>query len=326
MKNITTYITEHLEQLITESFNCDIFKKLDAQFKQLKSDIKKLYEDDPSWAPNTSGINFRNYIAYAHRNNINWDKITNDDVEEYAGSDKKAATKIRKMLRKSDNKPDIYLAFAENDKGILYAAADSRGMIIHLPYIHNNYLENRYRDPIYNVLQYKAVEIFTRAKTIYFIKLNNYVIKQTDANNPNNRREARTGMILQGDMDFYREIAEANLKRYQKELDSRHAKQMNSRYLDDYRELLNKCVDVAKDIADNPEKYSTKTYEFSYLMDAVTASTKYMREHISQKTQTATKTGWSDMNDVKSSFGKFFKSMKDISRKLDLIQKAVASA
>ena len=101
---------------------------------------------------------------------------------------------------------------------------------------------------------------------------------------------------------------------------------MNSRYLDDYRELLNKCVDVAKDIADNPEKYSTKTYEFSYLMDAVTASTKYMREHISQKTQTATKTGWSDMNDVKSSFGKFFKSMKDISRKLDLIQKAVASA
>lgn len=326
MKNITTYITEHLEQIITESFNCDIFKKLAAQFKQLKLDVKKLYEDDPKYAPNTSGINFKNYIAYTHRNNINWDKISNDDVEEYAGNDKEAEKKIKKMLRKSDNKTDIYLAFAENDKGILYAAADSNGTFIHLPYIKNNYLENRRSSPIYNVLQYKAVEIFTRAKTIYFIKLNNYVIKQTDANNPQNRRVARTGMILQGDMDFYHELAEANLKRYQKELDSRHAKQMNSRYLDEYRELLNKCVDVAKDIADNPEKYKAKTYEFSYLMDSVTASSKYVSDYITQKTQTVTKTGWSDMNDVKSSFGNFFKSMKDISRRLDSIQKAVASA
>lgn len=236
------------------------------------------------------------------------------------------------MIRKGNTEVEPALAFAENKDGDIYAAIDKYGSFIRLPYIEKNPYSSKRIANQYDfwaqrgTKQYHVIDVFSNAAKIYYVKLTNYIIGRGDKNDSVERRIAKQGIILQGDNNFYLELAKANRERYRKEVEAIKAKKNDkSKTFDAFNDLFTECVDLAKDVAANPEKYKSHLYEFSDVVESMSKITRQMGNVASSIARTANKERWTSIKEVDNYAKMLDNAVVGFKKQIEGIRAAVAA-
>ena len=266
MRNLNEFISEELlinemimidAIIINESLNCKILKELAAQlYKGKKEEQEKLdkeYEEDKkkySWAYKNSASNkcFREIFG---NEDILWDKITDDDIEEYpATEDEKEQKKIDKKCReviKGNNKiliarnKDGEFCYFVNCWGSVYNLKANVGWHTH----QGSNISSNGRGK--SIPQYEKLEKL-QGKTIY-------IIDCSSSERSKIRRQRnldKSGMIL-FDAESLRKIAEKNIERYKEIIRKNKANRVdNDDLLKEIKKVINKTAEFATMVAKDP--------------------------------------------------------------------------
>ena len=131
---------------------------------------------------------------------------------------------------------------------------------------------------------------------------------------------------MQGDNNFYLELAKANRERYRKEVEAIKAKKNDkSKTFDAFNDLFTECVDLAKDVAANPEKYKSHLYEFSDVVESMSKITRQMGNVASSIARTANKERWTSIKEVDNYAKMLDNAVVGFKKQIEGIRAAVAA-
>lgn len=215
---------------------------------------------------NKNDLSFANLFG---RYNVEWDQITESDwetIEDYE--------RARKMIRKITTRGKSYIATLalvtdENGKDIKYLITPS--LFVDFKYGKSvyDYETGQYKfverpETSYNEKQYNIVDSIVDGCITYVLDASKYMgarSKQME------RTNSRSGMVLQGDERYYKELAQKNIERYKKIVAQNKAERIAQKdnLSQEVQEILNKILELNMKIVSNPVKYADCEYNVRYL-------------------------------------------------------------
>ena len=302
MKSLSQYIYESLnigEQQINESFKCSILQKLDMQYKENYSHSKKEFGYSMFGT-----YNFSKNIA-SRIIGVNWDKIENSAVTTYEGGTLKDGVKeFRKILR-ANYSGNNKIMILEGSEGKMYAYGETFwNSFAFIPYSYYRPYNDSWEVSVksygstHKMKQYEIMNYVEQASKIYSIDLTDYIIQSGDKNDKNKRFQDKNGIVY-STVEYYKNIAEGNRKRYREELASRRSyKKANKKLLDDIKELTDRSLFISNDILEYPNEYADVLYRYQIAMEGLTAVMKYSAEYTKAVASNVNKKNYGEPIDI----------------------------
>lgn len=277
MIHINEYITEafQVKEVVNEMLDeIDIDILLESfkssTFQAIVDQTNKLIAKDKEEAKERGYSFWNKYRSFKQlfgRESIAWDKITDDMMKEGSKSDEKCMTDLKKQIRKlardtSEYGGAVIVLLNDNEKD-----EDKKyiGMIIVNSWgqLECKSLLSAYRNEIFKVTK---LDDYLTQKFLYCFLTDD--IRTWDKERE--RSNSREGMIMPGDKDQYKKIAEQNRERYKKIIAKNHAEQDATDGLrDKVKEYVDKVMDIVTLIDEDPGKYGPLEYEIQYLLELV---------------------------------------------------------
>lgn len=288
MKSLVTFVNENMLNEYFEGINaeivCEALKdpKLQTLAKQLRDCGSK----------NKNGWNNKSFSGIFGRFNVAWDEITEADWIEFNCEDAKEAANAKRTVRKcitgrantifgislvsKDGENIDYLITYNgsvidfNAKGYAYNYETGKSELKHAP------------KEEHNLRQYETLSFLENAKKVWVLDLkalgeknDNLVQKQR------NRRDSQSGMVLQGDEQYYKKVAQDNVERYKKMIAKAKAEKAakEDTIAKDVQEIVNKVMQLSVDVAANPVKYADVSYRVCSIIESVYSTKRYDSKH-----------------------------------------------
>ena len=301
MISLSHYINERLNitdfdkidnEILCESLN-------DPKLIELAKDLKKA-ADKNSWNDfSFAGIFGRQYVP--------WDKIKESDWKEITDV-KKAQREIGKIVTSSDRNIDALAIIKHKDKIRFLITHFNCWDLYHFQQYWGRDKDGEYKElskvgpKVMNWLtkQSDKKDLMGEGDTCYILDLSKY--KQEINKLKSQRIDAKDGLVLQGDSEYYSKIAKENVERYKKIIAQNKAnKSINSdTYCERVNELVNKALEVSTEIYKGGAKYADLEYEIAHVIESI------------YRTKTYTSKGPTGTNGVLVLFNNYLKTSMSI--------------
>lgn len=243
-----------LVHFIKEAFSSTYLQDIDALFRECNKRYEELTKDD-SYKPWRSGsTSFNEVIKSSWVKNLRYDKIKDENFQEYAPDDVMMGRIVRKMY-KCDNK-GIAIGYKNDFPYVLLLNAS----LFILPNINSSYSHSLSASRQERSKQYEVIDLFKRCDLVRICQVDfdkqgkpnknkEIYIDYNDPDSSHTREKNRIGMIYQGDSDFYRRLAEENIERYKATVAKNRANRI------DDEEIFDKMTEVVNELAKINERY-----------------------------------------------------------------------
>jgi len=277
------------EGLVAEAFNNPWLQRLATQFKKYPYKEYSWKDDEPNSYNKVNDI-FKSYGRVSAMYGRLLNKITNDDIDVYDMSDEKDKKAVAKAFwdaysAENDNGADLFLVYKEDlgeFVGGFGRTCKPRGsQNVGMSWI---YFPNKERGA--GRMGEGTWYTKTEAKSKLLDYGNGYTIVVINSGKTTgtswsdkskimrDRQEAQRGVINPGDVEQYKAIAAANLKRYkdavaQIKLDRKKKDEASGydKIIDDYEQINVRVIKLTRAIAKDPKLY--KRYEISSFFEWV---------------------------------------------------------
>ena len=262
MKKLANYIIENVdENIINESFQCSVFDDVNKAFAKQQEyydeEKRKYLERWPDEAKSYDRYHTRRYDTFktlianmTYYNQLRFDKITDDMVEEMAPNHPHLSRKIRYIIKGTSK--NIAVGYRKNE---VHTLAYDEKVYIWCTNDVQYYTSSTQRDKI---------TIFQHCDNIKIIDIDKHpevIINNDDKDSKNSRRESQRGVILQGDKEFCDGIILANKERWKKALRQRN------NYTD---EQITELIEIVNDVFSKAEEL--RNFYFSESANVIDAN------------------------------------------------------
>ena len=228
---------EILESVVNEGLNEPHLLKL----------AKQLIEDK-------NGLSF-SFIMKNTIPDIKWDEVTSSDVKEYDifNDEDNALKAIRKII----SAKQLGLILIKNNDRYEYV-------------ISGDHIWDLNKGGAFNLPYTKIINMVKNKDKAIWVNLH----KKPDLNSVgkvSDRYKSREDMVLQGDENYYRQLAKLNIKRY-KEIIAQNKLSKNKEYekLDKVvHETLNRMLAAVAKVHKDPTKYADSMFELAWMQEVI---------------------------------------------------------
>ena len=265
------------EGLVVEAFNNPWLQRLAAQFKKYPYKEYSWRDNEPDRYNKVNDV-FSKYSRLSRMYGRVLDKITSDDVDAYDMSNEKDKKDLAKAFwdaysAKNNNGADLFLVYKEDigefigGFGYVWRPRGSQNEGVQWIYFPtkdsgprkmgegNNYTKTEAKQKLLDYGNgYTVVVINSGSKTGTDWKSINTIKSQ--------RQEAQRGVINPGDVEQYKEIAAANLKRYkdavaQIKLDRKKKDEASGydKVIDEYEQIQMRIIKFVRGITKDPKQF-----------------------------------------------------------------------
>lgn len=121
--------------------------------------------------------------------------------------------------------------------------------------------------------EYETMAYLDNAKKVWVLPLSGHEIFDKKAA----RRNAQDGIVLQGDEEYYKRLAQSNVERYKKMIAKAKAEAASKTdtIAQDVQEIVNDVMDLTKAAAADPIKYADVSYDICSLVEKVYSQRQY---------------------------------------------------
>ena len=249
-------------EILCESFQSSIFQEITAQIEELtKKDKEETKERGYSlW---NKVRNFNTMVKYYY---VAWNKITDDmstEVEATAENIKDLKKLIRKLQKENSEYTYIIIVNknAEDEKSIKKYPS----MLVCRQGDPNPHFLSLISSSEHSI-KLSQLEGYLSKKFIYFKitpDLETWKLK-------NQRYQDKQDVIEPGNKDQYKEIAKKNIERYKKIIAKNHAEnEAEDGMAQKVLEYVNKVMDLATKLSENPAKYNKFEYDIQSLIEQI---------------------------------------------------------
>ena len=280
MKSILEYISNYWENkaMINESFKSSILQEIAKQFND-RIKANKEYNKEKEWNYRDTNSTFK--LVFGSES-IKWSEITDDMFTKYSKDDEEGEKLVKRMMGNRANTFSgmaIILNKEANDDnnrpkylGALISIGNSKGYVSFL---------TDWRISYKNLKPSDALDYLR----------NDYLLinlsKHTSFDIEGDRSNAKWGAYLFADdkerNDFYKKIAEQNIKRYKNYLIKVKAeREANDGITEKVEEYSKKIFNFTLKISNNPIKYAKYEYEIGGLVDYLRDERKWVSSKYAQ--------------------------------------------
>lgn len=226
-------------EYLTEAFKSDFIRNICTQMEQFrKIDLKNGVEQ--KYAGPTFKELFGGGNRHSNSMHIEWDKITDDDVQFFEPEEFKLnKALIQKLVKENDHNYIIFIFDERNRSQVSYVLSGITGQAWD---IQNGREKRGYS---YKFTATDAVRLCQNSKIaiVYVGDSRQNVIKlQSD------RKESQQGIVKNGDPEYNKQVALENLRRYQKIINNRKAKSIDKNIVDRISAICKEIVKTSTNI------------------------------------------------------------------------------
>ena len=277
-----------VEGLVSEAFNNQWLQRLAAQFKKYPYKEHSWRDDEPNSYNKVNDI-FKSYGRVSGMYGRLLDKITSDDIDVYDMSDEKDKKAVAKAFwdaysADNANGADLFLVYKEDigefigGFGRTYRARGQQNVGMSWIYFPNKERgAGRMGEGTWYTKTEAKSKLLDYGNGYTIVVINSGKTTGTSWNDRTkimrDRTEAQRGVINPGDVEQYKAIAAANLKRYKDEVAKikLNRKKADSagydKIIDDYEQLNVRIIKLTRAVAKDPKAY--KKYEISSFFEWV---------------------------------------------------------
>lgn len=269
--NSTFMIREAVDEMFEEidmEILCESFKS--SVFQNIVNQTNNLIKKDKEESKERGYSLWKTYKSFKEifgRDSIAWDKITDDMFKEGSISDAACVENIKKEIRKITRDNSKYVGGLivilnddekdEDKKYLSMMIINSWGQIEYKS------LLSAFRNDLFKVTK---LDQHLSKKFLYCFLTDEFRTWDIERD----RRASREDMIIPGDKDQYKRIAEKNRERYNKIIAKNRAEQDATDGLrDKVKTYVDKVMDIVVMIDDDPAKYSSLEYDIQTLLELV---------------------------------------------------------
>ena len=251
-----------LEYFINESFKVPQFTEID---KQLKANSGDKYRRG-----------MKSFKDFYRLYNFEWSEITPDHI-----------TTLKAPFDDADRKR-VRNIVAGKQSGIVFSIVDGKytwtvdsnrtghQLAGELPY------NIRYTSKSIPTIKEFTDTLLDKSDELMLLELNGF-LEYSSYSKQNQRDKNKDGIVLQGDPNYYKNVAKENLKRYNKII-AQHKSEKKKDEIDDLlvkgQTAVAKVFDLMREAVESPEKYQNVTYDIERLNEIVYSSTSYDRGRV----------------------------------------------
>lgn len=248
------------DEIIYESLQSSILNKL---AKQLKSFGSK----------NQNKWNNKSFSGILGSLSYKWNEVKDSDFIHYEAGDAKGIKLVRQMVTMSDRHIDgiCLITNIKNKNEFKYFIYNSR--ITNL--VSYDYYEEKYHPKNSEDLSFSSVKDYCEKSDFYCLKLEGLDTWELHRN----RQSSQSGIVLQGDDDYYNKLAKENIERYNKILTKKRATEAAKKdtLSKEVQDILNEVMELSTDSMKNPEKYISCRYAICNLIEEIYSQRHYDR-------------------------------------------------
>lgn len=278
MKSILEYIRDYWENkaMINESFKSSILQEIAKQFND-RIKANKEYNKEKEYSSRDTTSTFKQVFG---SDSIKWSEITDDMFTKYSKDDAEGEKLVKRMMgNRSNTFSGMAIILNENAEGdqpkylgALISIGYSEGYVSFLTDWRISYKSLKPSDAL-GYLRHDYLLINLSKHTSFDIE--------------QERRSAKWGAYLFTDdnerNDFYKKIAEENIKRYKNYLIKVKAeREANDGITEKVEEYSKKIFNFTLKISNNPIKYAKYEYEIGGLVDYLRDERKWVSSKYSQ--------------------------------------------
>ena len=226
-------------EYLTEAFKSDFIRNICNQMEE----FRKIYlknNKNPDYAGPTFKELFGGGNRHSNSMHVEWDKITDDDIQFFEPEEFKLnKALIQKLVKENDHNYIIFIFDERNRSQISYVLSGITGQAWDI----SNGREKRGYG--YKFTATDAVRLCQNSKIaiVYVGDSRQNVIKlQAD------RKEAQQGIVKNGDPEYNKQVALENLRRYQKIINNRKAKSIDKNIVDRISAICKEIVNASTNI------------------------------------------------------------------------------
>lgn len=278
MINLSHYIKETFNSIdfneINESLICETLK--DPKLLELATALKKCgSKNKDQWC------NF-SFSGIFGRFNVAWDKITEQDWIEITDV-KKAQKEIGKIVTDSTERYISGIALIKHEDKIRYMITYTNVWDFYNQETKYDYIDGEYR----TIKKHKPSTInwvkrqadkksfMKEGDTCYILHLDKY---EKEVNQKKGERYHRkNGIVLQGDAEYYRQLAQSNVERYKKIIAKNKAEKTakEDTLSERVQELINKTLELSTEISKGGAKYADLEYTIGSIIESIYSQQSY---------------------------------------------------
>ena len=237
-------------EYLTEAFKSEFIRNLCNQMEQ----FRKIYlknDRNPEYAGPTFKELFGGGNRHSNSMHVEWDKITDDDIQFFEPEEFKLnKALIQKLVKENDHNYIIFIFDERNRSQISYVLSGITGQAWDI----SNGREKRGYG--YKFSATDAIRLCQNSKIaiVYVGDSRQNVIKLQA-----NRKELQQGIVKNGDPEYNKQVALENLRRYQKIINNKKAKSID-------KNIVNRINTICKEIVDASTKIDLTNPEHNILM------------------------------------------------------------
>jgi hypothetical protein len=272
IKEYYELIDEINAEMIYESFQSSIIKDIcdtmtkarnDYDDYEALGDAKYSLKRNSKWSTKLQPPTFKEVFMNGR---IKWDTIKDEDFKECSKNNKEDIALAKKICsNRSNSITGILFICNESDvqeyKQFKFTGAIFKTISWQKPYYQS--FTDRFKS-----VEVKPSEAEDYLSEKFYIleipeeKVNEYEKQRQE------RNIAKTGMIIPGNKQQYKEIADRNRERFRKLAEKRRMeKNAKDGISESITEIMGKIFEIAKEFSSNPIKYSKFNYDLCYLLD-----------------------------------------------------------
>lgn len=226
-------------EYLTEAFKSEFIRNLCNQMEQ----FRKIYlKNDRN--PEYAGPTFKELFGGGNRHSssmhVEWDKITDDDIQFFEPEEFKLnKSLIQKLVKENDHNYIIFIFDERNRSQVSYVLSGITGQAWDI----SNGREKRGYG--YKFSATDAVRLCQNSKIaiVYVGDSRQNVIKLQTA-----RKESQQGIVKNGDPEYNKKVALENLRRYQKIINNKKAKSIDKNIVDRISAICKEIVKSSTEI------------------------------------------------------------------------------
>lgn len=261
MKSLVEYISEAKFDRKIEFFDLNIVLESLKDPKLIKiAKCLRAFASENSYNYSFGGI--------FSRFGVEWDKITESDWETITDITK-AKKAIRKVISNIENSISS-IALVEYDGEIKYlissfAVFDLKNTRDVYDYKEGKYSVKSSPKKLNGLKQYEIVDLVKDNAIVYLLDSSKMYATRDKRYA---RRVAQEGIVLQGDENYYKRVAEQNIKRYKQIIAQHNAEKLakNDTLSKEVQEVLNRILELNMKILKEPIKYADCLYGIAKLV------------------------------------------------------------